>query len=481
MSANNLLTKIAEQWFLTEPALFRIYCGQDLSENRQMQCLVRCGKGKVEYNPDLMADINFAMMEESLRVEMIRLFLKHPYQRQPENSLREALTLGSNWVIDQHYHLQYQNYSKAEDYQLPSGECFEWYVGKLNVLLRQPSPPDKTDPNETGDSDKKSNQRSDEADDPDSGEEEENGHTPKDLQQKQEQEQNDNNTQKDDGNENEDETHCEGQENPSEGDDGDNENKTANSEEKTVGDVKGGGGDGSQTQEGPTQQEQRQQLADQSELWEEDELRQEEINEIIRSTTEWGSIPGNMIERIIASLQVKMDYRKALSAFHTSILSSKRRLTRMKPNRRSGFAQMGSRYDLASNILVAVDVSGSINSRTLRAFYSAIARFFKYGVETIDVVQFDIGLREVTTFKKRPKTVEVRGRGGTEFQSVFNHLKTHTQYDGLIIFTDGYAPEPQVDFRMHTKVLWVCRSEEEYRRHQEWMRHTGKVCWMKFD
>ena len=188
-----------------------------------------------------------------------------------------------------------------------------------------------------------------------------------------------------------------------------------------------------------------------------------------------------MIEQIIASLQVKMDYRKALSAFHTSILSSKRRLTRMKPNRRSGFAQMGSRYDLASNSLVAVDVSGSIDSRTLRAFYSAIARFFKYGVETIDVVQFDIGLREVTTFKKRPKSVEVRGRGGTEFQSVFDHLKTHTQYDGLIIFTDGYALEPRVDFKMRTKVLWVCRSEEEYQQHQKWMRHTGKVCWMKFD
>ena len=203
MNTNDLITKIAEQWFLTEPALFRIYCGQDLGENRQMKCLVRCGKGKVEYNPDLMADINFAMMEESLRVEMIRLFLKHPYQRQPEESLREALTLSSNWVIDQYYYLQYQNYSKAEDYQLPSGECFEWYVGKLNVLLRQPSPPDKTDHNETGDPEQKSN------------------------------------------------------------------NERSDEEKKTD------SGDGSQTQEGPMSQEYRQQLADQSELWEEDELRQE--------------------------------------------------------------------------------------------------------------------------------------------------------------------------------------------------------------
>jgi len=114
MSTNDLITKIAERWFLMEPALFRIYCGQDFSENRQMTCPVRCGKGKVEYNPDLITDFDFARMEESLRVEMIRLFLKHPYQRQPEGSLREALTLGSNWVIDQHYGLLYQGYSKSK-------------------------------------------------------------------------------------------------------------------------------------------------------------------------------------------------------------------------------------------------------------------------------------------------------------------------------------------------------------------------------
>ena len=72
----------------------------------------------------------------------------------------------------------------------------------------------------------------------------------------------------------------------------------------------------------------------------------------------------------------------------------------MKPSRRFGFAQMGSRYDLASRLLVAVDVSGSISSARLAAFYSVIARFFKYGVETIDTVQFDVGLREVETFQK---------------------------------------------------------------------------------
>ena len=141
---------------------------------------------------------------------------------------------------------------------------------------------------------------------------------------------------------------------------------------------------------------------------------------------------------------------------------------------------MGSIYDLASKLLVAVDVSGSIDNRTLQAFYSVIARFFKYGMESIDVVQFDVGMREVSTFKKRQTQIDVEGRGGTEFQSLFDYIKDKRWYDGLIIFTDGYASEPIVDFRMRTKVLWVCRSESDYKRHVDWMKKTGKVCWIDF-
>ena len=84
MNANDLITKIAEQWFLTEPALFRIYCGQDLSENRQMKCLVRCGKGKVEYNPDLMADTAVLLFVEVAL--QIAFCIRHAFPERQEGS-----------------------------------------------------------------------------------------------------------------------------------------------------------------------------------------------------------------------------------------------------------------------------------------------------------------------------------------------------------------------------------------------------------
>ena len=450
-----ILTHIVEQWYLTEPALFQIFCIQQLEPNTEMRCPVRCGGGRVQYNPAMITGcrISNAELEEMLRIEMIRLLLKHPYERLPEGCLPEAASLGSNMVIDQHCNLKCVQYAKAADFQLPNNECYEWYVNKLDVLLRQPPLDNDSSPEPQSISSISSNS---------SGE-------------------------------------------PSDGSNNSNSDCSAGSSSVGGGSLfnsepKGGNG-GSNWQklsdkmnrwlagsfqlgremDKTMQKMMRDWLADNVELWQDDELRREEINEIIRSTTTWGTLPGTLVEQIIASLAVKMDYRKALSSFHTSILSSKRHLTRMRPNRRSGFAQMGSRYDLAARLLVAVDVSGSIESKTLQAFYSVVARFFKYGVETIDVVQFDAALQgEVVTFKKRPTKVEVRGRGGTSFQEVFDYLKDHRQYDGLLIFTDGYAPEPRVDFAMRTKVLWICRSEKEYKEHHDWMEKTGRACWIEF-
>lgn len=472
-----ILTHIIEQWFLTEPALFRIFCIQQLEPNTEMRCPVRCGGGHVQYNPAMITGcrISNAELEEMLRIEMIRLLLKHPYERLPEGCLPESASLGSNMVIDQHCNLKCVKYAKAADFQLPNNECYEWYVNKLDVLLRQPfieeeEPIDRQSIGPipgSGDGEPSGDANDADTDDSPDG--------------KPQSEQSDN-EQSIGGNDKKTKSTTDGSgqqsaQSDDNGNGGSNWQKLSDKMNRWL----AGSFQLGREMDKTMQKMLRDWLADNVELWQDDELRREEINEIIRTTTQWGSLPGKLVEQIIASLAVKMDYRKALSSFHTSILSSKRHLTRMRPNRRSGFAQMGSRYDLAARLLVAVDVSGSIESKTLQAFYSVVARFFKYGVETIDVVQFDAALQgEVVTFKKRPTKVEVRGRGGTSFQEVFDYLKDHRQYDGLLIFTDGYAPEPSVDFAMLTKVLWICRSEKEYKEHHDWMEKTGRACWIEF-
>ena len=217
---------------------------------------------------------------------------------------------------------------------------------------------------------------------------------------------------------------------------------------------------------------------DLAELWDEDELTVQMINEVISNTKSWGSLGGSLAEKLKASLQAKINWRTVFSGFRASIISSKRKLTRMRPNRRTGFDNMGSVRRFDTKLLVAVDVSGSISSKNLAYFYGVINSAFRYGFESIDVIQFDHGVRAVHNLKKVIRDVAVLGRGGTSFQEPINYAHEH-EYDGLVILTDGYAPQPSIPEGFKTHILWVCEDESCLEQHRNWMQKSGRTCVMQ--
>lgn len=216
----------------------------------------------------------------------------------------------------------------------------------------------------------------------------------------------------------------------------------------------------------------QQKAAENVELWQEDDLAIEVINmQIIKAqeSNEWGTISGNLQQIIEANLVVRMDYKKVLSSFRASILSQNRELTRTRPNRRYGFDFMGSHYKFTTKLLVAVDVSGSISDKELSKFFSIINRFFKYGIKDIDVIQFDFNITApIMNLKKAKKSIKVTGRGGTSFQPPIDYYTAHKEYDGLIIFTDGYANTPNNS--THRRILWVLTNEKSYNNAISWIK-----------
>ena len=214
---------------------------------------------------------------------------------------------------------------------------------------------------------------------------------------------------------------------------------------------------------------------DLSELWDEDDLTVALINGVIEGCTSWGSLAGAFAEKLKASTRAKINWRNVFSGFRASILSSRRKLTRMRPNRRTGFENMGSIRRFDTRLLVAVDVSGSISSESLSYFYGVINSAFRYGFESVDVIQFDCGVRVVQNLKKVMRDVAVIGRGGTSFQEPIEYAHENG-YDGLLILTDGYAPEPWLPDNMRCKIIWVCQDSSCYERHHRWMEKSGRVC-----
>lgn len=217
---------------------------------------------------------------------------------------------------------------------------------------------------------------------------------------------------------------------------------------------------------------------DLAELWEEDDMTAQLINGIIESTKSWGSLSGQFAEMLNASLKAKINWRNIFAGFRASIISSKRKLTRMKPNRRTGFDNMGSIRRFDTKMLVAVDVSGSISTKSLKYFYGVINSAFRYGFESIDVIQFDCGVKLVHSLKKVVKDVAVLGRGGTSFQEPIEYAHENG-YDGLIILTDGYAPAPRIPEGFKTRILWVCENEDCLEQHKSWMEKSGRTCVMQ--
>ncbi len=219
-------------------------------------------------------------------------------------------------------------------------------------------------------------------------------------------------------------------------------------------------------------------------LWEENDIVMEELNSLIkdyaaRGEKSWGSLERHLKDQILASLNAKIDYRKVLKNFRASILSEKKHLTRFKPSRRFGFEYMGSKREFTTKLLLAIDTSGSITNQNLKNFYGVINKFFKYGIESIDVLNFDCELQgEPVSFKKRQTAFTISGRGGTDFQTVFDYAKDHPEYDGVIILTDGYANHPQKKPGTKAKFVWVLTSEAEYNEHKDWMNESGKSCFL---
>lgn len=406
MDIKQRLKNITEFWFLTEPLLFAAYCTHELIANNQIKIPLRTGQRRIEYNPTIIEEFSDKQIMEYLKIEVIRIILKHPYQRLPPFPNRKVLTYASNITIADSYKTSVL-LPGVNQWPLPKNLCFEEYYNKIFAILSTP-------PEENANS----------------GE----SIIPPEFSP------------------------------PSSDEDIESDSESSGSNASSQKTTKNKGRFNEQSSE--------EQL---SALWEEDEDICCDINgiiEIAEASNTWGTLSGNLIEIIKASKVIALDYRKILSLFKTSILSSKRSLTRMRPSRRFGFAYMGSRYNLSTNLLIAVDVSGSVTSNSLRNFFSVINRFFKNGIEKLDVIQFDHELKtkEPIPFKKAKQEVKIIGRGGTSFQPAADYYCSHPEYDGLIYFTDGYAPEPVFNTKRPIDVLWIFTSKREYEKHKSWVK-----------
>ncbi len=441
MSARDRITQTIERWFLVEPLLFSVWTTHHLVIEPRIKT-IRVREGRVEYNPTFIDALDRRELEAVLRCEATRILLKHPYTRRKENA--KLAYEASNITLQEYLHTglpmptAYQVFGTDEFNQ----QYFEFYYYKLQELVDKTAvgggEPGKGQESESqGASDQALNSAGGQAD----GDESAGGGTA---------------------------------EQPDQPEPSDSESDTGTDADTDT-----------ETAEKSPVEQYTDSSKENTEDWDIDELLNDRINDQIRNAQEsdsWGTVAGKFRERILAALKPKLDYRLILRQFRATILSTNRVLTRMKPSRRYGFLYMGSRRDFATRLLFAVDVSGSISNKDLARGFSVINQFFKYGIQTIDVVQFDTEIKgKLLSLKRARHEVVAFGRGGTAFEPIMAYIDEHRDYDGLIIFTDGYAPIPPKPKNRKTRVLWLFNNESSYQAMYQGLRPIGRAAFLKED
>jgi predicted metal-dependent peptidase len=376
MTVGERIKTISQDWFLTEPLIFAVLCTHALKRNDNMGCDMRCGKGLIEYNPERLEHFDDHQLALRLKAEVVRIILKHPYQRQPYNPRRDVMRLSSDLTLcDNMEGMETIGLEPPRIFDVPRDQAFEQYYSLMAGQVLQL----EQDADGEG--------------------------TPIDMDM------------------------------PGSGEGGDN----------LIDDLLEADAGAS--------------------LWEEDELMSEKVNHEIENaqrSNQWGSLGGDLRALIESSLVSKQNFRAILSQFRASILSTKRHLTRMRPNRRYGWDAMGSQYAYSTRLLVAVDVSGSVPDEDIKKFLAVINRFFKQGIESIEVIEFDskITTEKPIALKQAANGIRVIGRGGTNFQPAIDFYYEHEEYDGLVFLTDGFAATPKLpDDKRHKPLAWILTTQ----------------------
>ena len=417
MTCENRLKTIIKNWFISEPLLFSIITTHHLVMNDGLSVAMRTGRMCIEFSNLLCSELSDTELTDFLKIETYRILLKHPYARQPYKANPTALQLASDVVIAK-YFVPPSGIESAGIVYLKSQA---WRFSTLDYPLGK----------RWSDTDE--------------------------LKFFQRNLQIDRNT----------------------------------GLLKTVDDLtfeqwykwllfliretSAGGGEASGA--GALSDYDLSAITESAELWQEDESAQNQIDDKIKKAeieNGWGETGGNLVRTLQEQTDFSFDYRRALTKFRANIVSVNRRLTRMKPSRRYGFSAMGSRYERKADILIAVDVSGSITDESFTRFYHAIKNFFFLKIiENIDLIFFDVNLKNTSPikFSKNLKLAEIQGRGGTNFQPPIDYfLENRSRYSGMIIFTDGEGEVPKMTGGSgNASILWILDSRLAYEKSRWWI------------
>jgi predicted metal-dependent peptidase len=126
--------------------------------------------------------------------------------------------------------------------------------------------------------------------------------------------------------------------------------------------------------------------------------------------------------------------------------------------RTRGIYLPGKRKVPTGSFILTYDVSGSMSDKAVRDSLSECAFIVnEINPACVILIEHDAKITKVRKFERAdelPTTIQLHGRGGTDFNPVFEYINDLDEMpDAVILFTDGYGPHPE--YPPEYPVLWV--------------------------
>jgi len=176
-----------------------------------------------------------------------------------------------------------------------------------------------------------------------------------------------------------------------------------------------------------------------------------------------GKLGGELARMIDHLLQPQLPWRMLLARYMTAV--SRDDYSYSRPSRRDGDYVLPSLRSRQTDLVVAVDTSGSIKDSEIQEFIEEIDALKGQVRARVTLLPCDAALCEGAPFRFEPweqfsRPDEITGGGGTSFVPVFQWVaKEGIQPDLLVYFTDADGEFPKQE--PHYPVIWLVKGRSK--------------------
>ena len=185
----------------------------------------------------------------------------------------------------------------------------------------------------------------------------------------------------------------------------------------------------------------------------------------------WGSVSAEARGKIREAISREIPWEMILKQFVGMTRRSQRASSRMRLNKKYPGIHSGHKRGYTSSIAVYIDQSGSVSNDELSLLFGELRNLAKNTEFVAYHFDTEVDEKSETVWRagKTPETHRTRA-GGTCFKAPSDHAnKNKHRFDGYLILTDGYAPNPG---HSRLKRGWVVTTDGEL---QDFMSKEIKI------